>query len=105
MEVIYTGIRQPVESILKTAVQESVDVIGLSILSGSHLPICKELTEKMQEKSIDDKVILAGGIIPKKDVTPLKEMGVAEIFRPNATIGDIARFIQDAVEKRREGQR
>jgi len=102
MEVIYTGIRQTVDAVLRTAVQEDVDVIGLSILSGSHLSICKELVEKMKKENIDDKMLAVGGIIPRKDVNRLKEMGVAEIFGPSSTTKEIVRFIQDEVQKRDE---
>ena len=100
MEVIYTGIRQTVDSIVRTAVQESIDVIGLSILSGTYLSICEELMEKMVKEDVGDKIVLVGGIIPKKDVNRLKEIGVAEVFRPNSTIEEIARFIRDEVQKR-----
>ena len=100
MEVVYTGIRQTVDSIVRTAVQESIDVIGVSILSGTHLSICEELMEKMVKEDIGDKIVLAGGIIPKKDVNRLKEMGVAEVFRPNSTVEEIVRFIRDEVQKR-----
>jgi methylmalonyl-CoA mutase C-terminal domain/subunit len=99
MEVIYTGIRQTVDSIVRTAIQESIDVIGLSILSGTHLSICQELMEKMAKEDIRDKIVLVGGIIPKKDVTRLKEMGVAEVFRPASTVDEIAQFIQNEVQK------
>jgi len=102
MEVIYTGIRQTVDAVLRTAVQEDVDVIGLSILSGSHLSICKELVEKMKKENIDDKMVAVGGIIPRKDVKRLKEMGVAEVFGPSSTTKEIVRFIQDEVQKRDE---
>lgn len=100
MEVIYTGIRQTVDSIVRTAIQESIDVIGLSILSGTHLSICEELMEKMAKEDIEDKIVLVGGIIPKKDVNQLKEIGVAEVFRPASTVGRIVQFIQNEVEKR-----
>ncbi len=99
MEVIYTGIRQTVDSIVRTALQESIDVIGLSILSGTHLSICEELMEKMAKEDIGDKIVLVGGIIPKKDVSRLKEMGVAEVFRPISTVEEIARFIRKEVQK------
>ena len=100
MEVIYTGIRQTVDSIVRTSVQESIDVIGLSILSGTHLSICEQLMEKMAKEDIRDKIVLVGGIIPKKDGNRLKEMGVAGVFRPNSTVKEIARFIQDEIQKR-----
>jgi len=95
MEVIYTGIRQTVDAILRTALQEGVDVIGLSILSGTHLSICKELMEKMQKENLQDILVLVGGIVPKKDVSHLKEMGIAEVFRPSCTIREIVQFIQN----------
>jgi len=99
MEVIYTGIRQTVDAILRTALQESVDVIGLSILSGTHLSICEELMEKMKKEDLHDTLVLVGGIIPKKDVNRLKEMGIAEVFRPSCTISEIAQFIQNRISK------
>ncbi len=97
MEVIYTGIRQSVDAILETAVEEAVDVIGLSILSGSHLSICRELTEKMEQRDIKDTQVLVGGIIPKKGVALLKEMGIAEVFRPGSTINEIVQFHKKTV--------
>jgi methylmalonyl-CoA mutase C-terminal domain/subunit len=99
MEVIYTGIRQTSDAILKTAIQESVDVIGLSILSGTHLSICEELMEKMKKEKLHDILVLVGGVIPKKDVNCLKEMGVAEIFAPSSTLSEIVQFIQNRISK------
>jgi len=80
MEVIYTGLHQTVEQILATAVQEAVDVIGLSIMSGAHLPICERLTEKMRKNKIDDISVVVGGVIPKKDIPLLQKMGIEGIF-------------------------
>ena len=94
MEVIYTGIRQNVDSILGAAIQEDVDVIGLSILSGSHIPICEELIQKMKNKDVRDRLVLVGGFIPRKDVPRLKVMGVSEVFRPNSKTGDIVDFVR-----------
>ena len=99
MEVIYTGIRQTGDAILKTAIQESVDVIGLSILSGTHLSICEELMEKVRRENLRDVLVLVGGIIPKKDVSRLKEMGIAEVFRPSSTLSEISQFIQSSISK------
>jgi methylmalonyl-CoA mutase C-terminal domain/subunit len=99
MEVIYTGIRQTVDGILKTALQESVDVIGLSILSGTHLSICEELMAKMKKEKLHDILVLVGGIIPKKDVSRLREMGIAEVFRPSSTMSEIIQFIQSRVSQ------
>jgi methylmalonyl-CoA mutase C-terminal domain/subunit len=102
MEVIYTGIRQSIEALVQTAIQENVDVIGLSILSGSHLAICKELMEKLNEKCIDEVVVVVGGIIPQKDEQKLKDIGVAKVFRPKSRIDEIFSFIQNEVQKRRD---
>jgi methylmalonyl-CoA mutase C-terminal domain/subunit len=99
MEVIYTGIRQTVDSIVRTAIQESIDVIGLSILSGTHLSICRELMDKIAEEDIRDKTVLVGGIIPKRDVNRLKEMGVREVFRPTSTVEEIVQCIQKEVQR------
>jgi len=99
MEVIYTGIRQTVDAIIQAAIQESVDVIGLSILSGTHLSICEELMDKMRKKKLRDILVLVGGIIPKKDVSHLKKIGIAEVFRPSSTLSEISQFIQNSVSK------
>jgi methylmalonyl-CoA mutase, C-terminal domain len=102
MEVIYTGIRQKIDSIVDAAIQEGVDVIGLSILSGTHLSISKELNEKLEEKKVKkDVVVIVGGFIPKKDVPLLKQMSVDEIFRINSSIQEIVRFIEKEVYKKR----
>ncbi len=100
MEVIYTGIRQTVDSIIQSAIQEGVDVIGLSILSGTHLSICQELMEKMEKENLRDTLVLVGGIIPKKDVGRLKELGIAQTFRPSSKIDEIVRFIQNEVSQK-----
>jgi methylmalonyl-CoA mutase C-terminal domain/subunit len=99
MEVIYTGIRQTVDAIVRTAIQESVDAIGLSILSGTHLSICEELMEKIRKENLTETLVLVGGIIPKKDVGRLKEMGISEVFRPSSTLSQISQFIQSRVSK------
>ena len=99
MEVIYTGIRQTVDMILRTALQENVAVIGLSILSGTHLSICEELMKKMEKENLRDTLVLVGGIIPQKDVHRLKEIGIAEVFRPGCMLGEIALFIQNRLAK------
>ena len=102
MEVLYSGIRQPVEAIVNTAIQEDVDVIGLSILSGSHMPICQDLLEQLHCKAAGEKIIIIGGIIPKGDVSKLKEIGVAEVFRPSSSTQNIVAFIEEKVGKQRE---
>jgi methylmalonyl-CoA mutase C-terminal domain/subunit len=80
MEVIYTGLHQQIESIVQVALQEDVDVIGLSIMSGAHLPICKKLMGFLSEKDLQDKLVVVGGVIPKKDIPALKDLGVSGIF-------------------------
>ncbi|UCD71048.1 MAG: cobalamin-dependent protein, partial [Syntrophobacterales bacterium] len=87
--------------IVRTAVQESIDVIGLSILSGTHLSICQELMDKIAEEDIRDKMVVVGGIIPKRDVNRLKGMGVREVFRPTYTVEEIAHYIQSEVQKKK----
>ncbi len=100
MEVIYTGIRQKIDSIVDTAIQEAVNIIGLSILSGTHLSNCRDLMSQLEKKKHDnDVIVIVGGIIPKKDVLLLKEMGIAEVFRVGSTIQEIVRFIEGAVRK------
>jgi methylmalonyl-CoA mutase C-terminal domain/subunit len=105
MEVIYTGIRQTVDSIVNVAIQEGVDVIGLSVLSGTHVSNCRELMEKLEKEDLHrDLFVIVGGIIPKKDVRVLKDLGIAEVFRPNSTMDQITRFIQEAVAERNKKQ-
>ena len=99
MEVLYSGIRQPVEAIVNTAIQEDVDVIGLSILSGSHMPICRDLLERLRRDDSDEKIIIVGGIIPKRDVPRLKDLGVAEVFRPSTSTKNIVTFIEEKVAR------
>lgn len=102
MDVIYTGLRQTSEQIVAAALQEDVDVIGLSILSGAHLSICARVMALVRERGINDVVVLVGGIIPDGDVTALKEIGVAGVFRPGAPMQEIIDFINQAVTERAE---
>ncbi len=97
MEVIYTGIRQTPEAIVKTAIQEDVDVIGLSILSGAHLEVLPRIIGGLKEKGMHEVVIVVGGIIPDEDIPRLKEIGVKEVFGPGTTAGKIAEFIKGEV--------
>jgi methylmalonyl-CoA mutase C-terminal domain/subunit len=99
MEVIYTGLRQTPEMIVTAALQEDVDVIGLSILSGAHMTLLPSVLELAREKGLGDVVFLAGGIIPDEDVPALKEMGVIGIFGPGASSEEIAGFIKEHVKK------
>jgi len=93
MEVIYTGLRQTPEMIASAAVQEDVDVIGLSILSGAHNTLCPQLMKLLQEKGMHDVTVLVGGIIPEADIATLKKAGIAEIFLPGTSTQDIIDFI------------
>ena len=98
MEVVYTGIRQTPDSIARTAIQESADVIGLSILSGTHLSVCRDLMEALGREGALDKLVLVGGTIPRKDVARLKQVGIAEVFGPDSTIEEIVRCVEDGVQ-------
>ena len=93
MEVIYTGLRQTPEMIASAAVQEDVDVIGLSILSGAHNALCPRLMELLGEKGMNDVTVLIGGIIPEADIPGLKKAGIAEVFLPGTSTQDIVEFI------------
>jgi methylmalonyl-CoA mutase, C-terminal domain len=93
-EVIYTGLHQSVEMIVAAAIQEAVDVIGLSIMSGAHVPICRKLFRLLRERGMDDVLVLVGGVVPKSDIPVLKEMGVAEVFPGGSDIDAPAAFIR-----------
>ena len=93
MEVIYTGLRQTPEMIATAAVQEDVDVIGLSILSGAHNTICPQLMKRLHEKGMNDVTVLVGGIIPEADIPAMKQSGIAEVFLPSTSTPDIVEFI------------
>jgi methylmalonyl-CoA mutase, C-terminal domain len=95
MEVVYTGLRQTPEQIAAAAAQEDVDAVGLSILSGAHLPICRRVLELLHEKGMDDVRVFVGGIIPAQDIPELKKIGVAEVFLPGASTQDIVRLIRE----------
>ena len=97
MEVIYTGIRQTPEMIAEAALQEDVDVVGLSILSGAHMALCPRVVELLQAQDMADVVVLVGGIIPDDDVTPLKALGVKGVFGPGTSTGEIVAFIREQV--------
>jgi methylmalonyl-CoA mutase C-terminal domain/subunit len=100
MEVIYTGLRQTPEQIVAAAAQEDVDAVGLSILSGAHLPICRRVLELLREKGMQGVQVFVGGIIPAQDIPDLKQMGVSEVFLPGASTQDVIRLIQNAVPAR-----
>ena len=92
MEVVYTGLRQTPEQIVAAAAQEDVAAIGLSILSGAHLPICRRVLELLREKDMADVKVFVGGIIPAQDIPELKALGVAEVFLPGSSTQDGIHF-------------
>ena len=99
MEVIYTGLFQTAEMIVQTALQEDVDIIGLSFLSGGHLNYTQEVINLLKAEGIDHLLVLVGGVIPKVDVTRLKQMGVCEVFRADTPIDNIICAINSHMEK------
>ena len=99
MEVIYTGLRQTPEMIVNAALQEDVQVIGLSILSGAHTAIVPRLMELLAEKQMTDVMVVLGGIIPDEDVEPMKKLGVAAVFQPGAPLEEIVRFIRGNIKQ------
>ena len=97
MEVIYTGIRQTPEMIVEAALQEDVDVVGLSILSGAHLALCPRVVELLRAAGLPEVVVLVGGIIPEEDAPRLREFGVRGVFGPGTGTAEIVAFIREAV--------
>ena len=100
MEVIYTGLRQTPEQIAETALQEDVDVVGLSILSGAHRTLFPRIMEILKEKGLMDVLVFAGGIIPEEDIGDLKKIGIKEIFGPGTTTETIIQYVFEHVPKR-----
>jgi len=101
MEVVYTGIRQTPEMIVRAALQEDVDVIGLSILSGAHKELFPLIFRELDKNGMHDVVVVAGGIIPEDDRAELEEMGVRAVFGPGTSTSEVAGFIREAVENRK----
>ena len=99
MEVIYTGLRQTPEMIVNASLQEDVQVIGLSILSGAHNAIVPRVMELLREKHMDDVLVVIGGIIPDEDAAKLKQLGVAAVFQPGASLDEIVGFIRSSVKQ------
>lgn len=94
MEVVYTGLRQTPEQIVSAAAQEDADIIGLSILSGAHLPICEKIVLLLKAKGMEGTRLFVGGIIPTQDIEPLRKMGVSEVFLPGASLKDIVERVE-----------
>lgn len=99
MEVIYTGLRQTPEQIASAAIQEDVDVVGISILSGAHNTIIPRICELLREAGMENVLIIVGGIIPDEDIPRLKEAGVAAVFQPGASTREIVEFIRSHAQQ------
>ena len=100
MEVIYTGLRQTPAMVVQAALQEDVDAIGVSILSGAHMTVFPAIIEKMKEDGVDNVLLTGGGIIPEDDMNALRDMGVGELFSPGTPTTEIADYIKEFVAKR-----
>lgn len=104
MEVIYTGLRQTPEMIVEAALQEDVDAIGLSILSGAHMPLMARVMELMAENEMTDVPVFVGGIIPDEDMDALREMGITAVFGPGASLDDVIASFRQAIAARHVGE-
>ena len=102
MEVIYTGLHQTADMIVETAIQEDVDVIGLSLLSGAHMTLFIDVTKLLKDKGIDNMLVVGGGIIPEDDARELKRMGLAEVFTPGTPTTEIVEYIKREMASRLE---
>jgi methylmalonyl-CoA mutase, C-terminal domain len=98
MEVIYTGLRQTPEMIVNAALQEDVQVIGLSILSGAHMAVVPRIVQLLREKEMEDVAVIVGGIIPDEDVRELKQLGVAAVFPPGSSLEEIVAFVRQVAK-------
>lgn len=101
MEVIYTGLRQTPEMVVNAALQEDVDAIGISILSGAHMTVFPKVIDIMKEKQMEDVLLTGGGIIPEDDMQSLNKMGVGKLFAPGTPTSEIASYISDWVREHR----
>ena len=102
MEVIYSGLRKTPEMIVEAALQEDVDAIGVSLLSGAHMTIFPRIIELMKERGLKDVLVFGGGIIPEKDIGELKKVGVGELFTPGASTKDITRYVKEWAAEHRQ---
>ncbi|MGD9135002.1 MAG: cobalamin B12-binding domain-containing protein [Desulfobacterales bacterium] len=98
MEVVYTGLHQTVEQIVRTAVQEAVDVVGLSIMSGAHIPICRKLLEMMKNEGLQEIPVVVGGVIPKQDISRLREQGIAGVFPGGTPFDEIVAGVNNVIK-------
>jgi methylmalonyl-CoA mutase C-terminal domain/subunit len=101
MEVIYTGVHQTPEQVVETALQEDADAIGLSLLSGAHNHIFPRVAELMRQKRLEGVLLFGGGIIPEDDIPGLQKAGVARVFLPGSSLGEIVKYVREAVAERR----
>ncbi len=102
MEVIYTGLRQTPEMVVESALQEDVDAVGLSILSGAHMTLLPRVVELLKANGLDDVLVFAGGIIPDEDIPALQRLGIRGVFGPGANTDEVVRFIREEIERRAE---
>jgi methylmalonyl-CoA mutase C-terminal domain/subunit len=100
MEVIYTGLRKTPESIVEAALQEDVDAVGISLLSGAHMTIFPKVLGLMKERGMNDVLLFGGGIIPQKDIDELKRIGVGALFTPGASTKDIVSYLTSSIPER-----
>lgn len=100
MEVIYTGLRQSPDKIVQAAIQEDVDVVGLSCLSGAHRYLFPEVVDRLKERGVEDILVIGGGIIPKEDIPFLQEKGISAIFGPGTPVKEIANYIRESVRRK-----
>lgn len=103
IEVIYTGLRQTPETIVEAALQEDVDAIGISILSGAHMTVFPKVRKLMEEKGLNDVLLFGGGIIPEPDIEELKKMGVGELFTPGTPTYETINYVKNWVQKNKQG--
>ncbi|MGA2036292.1 MAG: cobalamin B12-binding domain-containing protein [Acidimicrobiales bacterium] len=101
-EVIYTGLHQTPQQVVQAALQEDADAVGLSLLSGAHLTLVPRVVDGLREQGLDDVLLIVGGIIPEADIPKLKQMGVAEVFTPGASLPTIIERLTEALERREE---
>ncbi len=100
MEVVYLGTGQRIDGVIKAAIQEDADVIGLSFLCGGHVEIMQRFMSRLHEHHLDHILVLAGGVIPEEDIPELKEIGIAEVFLPGSRLDDIAKYALEKVKRR-----
>ena len=99
-EVIYTGLHQTPEQVVEVVLQEDADAVGLSLLSGAHMTLIPRILDLLAQRGADDVLVVAGGIIPEADIGPLRELGVAQVFTPGASLDSIAGWLEKALDER-----